>query len=289
SVSDIELVDIFTRRKATLISRPHHPFPNENLISHGYLGCSPVFPSIAFSLRTLSAFRQAHRTCPRFTIQAQCKTLCHLHSIPYRPYLCTQFSLAFNVYLEVIHRVDNCIRDVLGRNSQDWRLLNECPACFYRLEDEPSLKFDWLVSIDGNNSLKRWDTTVYGKTPREDSRTARSTYWLSNAEVDRFKYEVKAKQVYDWETDPDVASSLFNCVDRWRNAKSDQRKKMFSVFEESGIFIATCRHRFVLLACDMIKSGELAKYPLAIVNRLLAVYGKNGGVAYDIGCAFAKT
>ncbi|KIJ58422.1 hypothetical protein HYDPIDRAFT_74545, partial [Hydnomerulius pinastri MD-312] len=66
-------------------------------------------------------------------------------------------------------------------------------------------------------------------------------------------------------------------------------KRMFAVFQESGIFIASCWHRFVLLACDMIRSGELAKYPLAIVDKLLSVYGKNGGCAYDIGCAFATT
>lgn len=32
-----------------------------------------------------------------------------------------------------------------------------------------------------------------------------------------------------------------------------------------------------------------AKYSLAVVDQLLTVYGKNGGCAYDIGCAFAKT
>ncbi|KAG1743899.1 hypothetical protein EDB19DRAFT_1894668 [Suillus lakei] len=64
---------------------------------------------------------------------------------------------------------------------------------------------------------------------------------------------------------------------------------MFSVFDKSGIFIAACRHRFVLLACDMVQSGELVKYPLALMNQLLSVFGVNGGCAYDIGCAFAKT
>ncbi|KAI6161794.1 hypothetical protein EDD17DRAFT_1437032, partial [Pisolithus thermaeus] len=64
-------------------------------------------------------------------------------------------------------------------------------------------------------------------------------------------------------------------------------KKSFDVFKESGIFIATCCHHFVLLACDMIKSR--AKYPLAIINSLLSAYGPNGGCAYNIGCAFAKT
>jgi len=69
------------RRKATLIAQPHHVFPNENLIYHGYLGCLPVYPTVAISLRTLAIFRQAHRTCPRFSIQAQCKMLCYLHNV----------------------------------------------------------------------------------------------------------------------------------------------------------------------------------------------------------------
>jgi hypothetical protein len=49
----------------------------------------------------------------------------------------------------------------------------------------------------------------------------------------------------------------FTCTDRWKNAGPEIQKKMFSVFDESGIFIASCRHRFMLLACDMIRSGEL--------------------------------
>ena len=47
------------------------------------------------------------------------------------------------------------------------------------------------------------------------------------------------------------------CLERWRNAGPEERKKMFSLFDESGIFIASCRHRMVLVVCDMIKSGEL--------------------------------
>ncbi|KAG2052120.1 hypothetical protein BDR06DRAFT_865872, partial [Suillus hirtellus] len=66
-------------------------------------------------------------------------------------------------------------------------------------------------------------------------------------------------------------------------------KCMFSVFDESRIFIAACRHWFILLVCDMVKSGEFSKYLLAILDHLLNVYSKNGGVAYDIGCAFSKT
>ncbi|KIK13717.1 hypothetical protein PISMIDRAFT_118360, partial [Pisolithus microcarpus 441] len=271
-----------------------------NLIYHGYLDCSPVYPTVAFSLRTLAVFRQACRACPHFSIHMQCKMLCHLHNMLYRPYLFQQLTQAFDMYLDIVHRVSQKIQVALHCDTREWRLQNECSACFYCVNDEPTLTFDWLVSVDGNNSLKQWDPTVYGTTPHADHRTPRSTYWLSNKEVDKFKYEVKARQgthtdisaeIYDddWSTEvPDVPKE-FNCVDRWHNTKADVRKKTLNVFEESGIFIATCWHCFILLACDMMKSGELAKYPLSMINCLVAAYGPNGACAYDIGCAFAKT
>ncbi|KAG1795023.1 uncharacterized protein HD556DRAFT_1431731 [Suillus plorans] len=210
SLKNIELVDIFS--------------------------CSPLFPTVAISICTLTAYRQVHRTCPRFSIQAQCKVLCHLHNIPYRSYLNAQFSDAYDIYLEILHRVDVLINQALNRDSLNWRLLNSCPCCFYKLEDEENMALEWLVTMDGNNSLKRWI-------------------------VDKFKDEVRGhthptvdtENGQDIEQTETVPSSSFTCVDR-----------MFSVFDESGIFIAACRHRFILLACDMVKSGELAKYPLAV-------------------------
>jgi hypothetical protein len=39
---------------------------------------------------------------------------------------------------------------------------------------------------------------------------------------------------------------------------------MFVLFQESRIFIASCRHQLVLLACDMIRSGELYVINLSI-------------------------
>jgi hypothetical protein len=47
------------------------------------------------------------------------------------------------------------------------------------------------------------------------------------------------------------------CVERWRSAGPESRKKMFALFAISGIFIAVCRHGHLLVICDMIRSGEL--------------------------------
>ncbi|KAG1781291.1 hypothetical protein EV702DRAFT_1177553 [Suillus placidus] len=288
------------------------------LIYNGYLGCSPLFPNIAISLCTLAAYRQAHQTCPKFTIQAQCKTLCHLHDMPYCPYLRSQFSAAYDAFLEIVYRVDVLLKQALKHDTPNWRLLNACPACTYKLVDESPLQFAWFATIDGNNSLKRWASSSPNSLPRDDSRRPRSDYWIGHDAVDKFKDEVRSRtvsvfciinfkyvkypydqaldkndKVDDWEDvrdDQEVpGEAVFHCTARWCNAGPEQRKKMFSVFDESGIFIAACRHHFVLVACDMIHSGELAKYLLAIMDHLMAVYGQNGSCAYDIGCAFSKT
>ena len=55
----------------------------------------------------------------------------------------------------------------------------------------------------------------------------------------------------------DLAKCLNTCVDRWKNAGPDARKKMFALFAIAGIFLAVCRHGHVLVICDMIRSGEL--------------------------------
>ena len=79
------------------------------------------------------------------------------------------------------------------------------------------------------------------------------------------------------------------------------------MFDETGVFIAACQHGFILVLCDMVKSGNLsvslllnlhnvyliwvcsAKYGLAVTQKLLHTLGDDITVGYDIGCAFAST
>jgi Kyakuja-Dileera-Zisupton transposase len=195
--------------------------------------------------------------------------------------LAEQFTAAYDVYLEIQRCVNVQIQVALGYNSPRYRLLNVCPTCFYKLDDEPHLKFSSFCAVDGNNSLKCLCAAIDNAIARLDSRSLPSDRWLSAEEVNRFADEVKRQpvgvllvQLYlgrlntqqvknpnpdvafdDWEDDQD--SPQAECVKQWRNAGPEQRKKMFALFEESGIFIAVCRHHFLLLGCDMIRSGEL--------------------------------
>lgn len=115
--------------------------------------------------------------------------------MPYRPYLRSQFSAAYDAYLEILYRVDQLLKRELKHDSPNWRLLNACPPCTYKLKDEPALDFDWFATIDGNNSLKRWGSSIHNSIARDDCRRPRTDYWISRDVVDKFKDEVKSRTV----------------------------------------------------------------------------------------------
>ncbi|KIJ39953.1 hypothetical protein M422DRAFT_145220, partial [Sphaerobolus stellatus SS14] len=271
-------------------------WPNATLLRHGCLGSAPTKPTLAFTLRTLAQFHELHRVCPCLSAEAQIRALCNLNRIPYQKNITDQFRITYDAYLEILGRVQRRVDIALKRDTPNWRALNVCPACDYRLQDEPSLKYSKLICIDGNNSLRR----VNLKFTREvetyiDTRKPRTDYWLFAEAVDMFKDEVKAKKAAELvETiDPgdvaDGASFVTVCIQRWRNAGPEERKRMWQIFVETGIFVAVCRHGFMLYICDMIQSGELAKYGLALTDKLINVYGSNLCIGYDIGCAFSST
>lgn len=48
-----------------------------------------------------------------------------------------------------------------------------------------------------------------------------------------------------------------SCTKNWKAAQSDDKKRSWDVFEETGIFASACRHGFILWIIDMVRSGEL--------------------------------
>ncbi|KAJ7016733.1 hypothetical protein C8F04DRAFT_1201568 [Mycena alexandri] len=304
----------------------------------GFDGSAPEQPALAFPLRLLEIYRQLHRVCPRFSLDAFSKTLTHLHDGPHKSALHDQLVIAYDAYLAILRGADTRCQEALGRTGT-WYMDNVCPPCFYKVVDEPYLRFSWLGAMDGNNSLKLVDPMFHAGVTRADNRTSVHDRWLSPEEVDEFKDEVSDSQKrprgtgpvltqthtsatasLEAETGPsappapvppltddnpsadgadddvawlnvnelesmeveELARCINTCVDRWRNAGPEQRKKMFALFAVAGIFLVVCRHGHVVVMCDMIRSGELMKYPLAMVKRLLERYGKDIGLGYDI-------
>ncbi|OCH91902.1 hypothetical protein OBBRIDRAFT_727825, partial [Obba rivulosa] len=275
---------------------PQRPdeFANVALLRLGLLGCSPVVPSTAISLETLELYHRLQRRHAQLGIQPMVRALCDVHNVNYRNVLREQFSSAFDVYLDILRRVQKKMDVALKHDTPDWRAKNVCACCNLKLEGEPILRPERLFAIDGNNSAKR-----VASAGAEDERHFNSDYFMSRDEVDRFKDEVKRKaaakasaedsEVYTSGEAPDGQEHPTPCTERWKASAAEHEKRALDIYESTGIFVSACRHGFIQKACEMVRSGELAKYPLAIVNFLLDIHQHHCGCGYDIGCAFRET
>ncbi|KAJ6489101.1 hypothetical protein C8R45DRAFT_1053342 [Mycena sanguinolenta] len=233
---------------------------------YGLVPCSPWTPSVAIATRVLELYRTTHIRCPQLAIQAFVKSLCDLHA----------FSIAYDIYLDLCRRTDGLVNQALGRDSPDWWLKHTCLACMYKLEGEDELIFSMLTTMDGNDSLKR----VLRRSKTEGSEDEPTVgpdcgedYFLTREQVDRWAKE-RAQNP---------------CSDRWKNMVNHVTSRMWGIFDETGIFLALCRHGFALVVTDMVRNGELAKYPLAIVDKLLDAFSLKIGGGYNIGCHFETT
>ena len=173
------------------------------LVRQGLMPCAPFSPTLTFTTRLLELYRNNHLRCPHLAIQPYVKSLCDLHGVSYRPYLSQQFSITYDLYLLVREDVLSRVNVALKRDSQYYRLRHACPACTYKLQGEAKLIFEMLVTMDGNDSLKRIlrrdppaapaegepepeGPQVGESRERPDSRKVGGDYLISREIVDRW-------------------------------------------------------------------------------------------------------
>lgn len=142
-----------------------------------------------------------------------------------------------------------------------------------------------MYAMDGNNSLKRVGP-LGGRRVADQRVFEASDYYLKPEEVEKYAHEVKGRRLppeelpeseeqgnpiapdhrpkeneEPGEGDPtdavDLESALKTCVTNWKAAKSEDAKKSWAIYEETGIFASACRHGLLLWIIDMYKSGEL--------------------------------
>jgi hypothetical protein len=193
-------------------------------------------------------------------------------------------------------------------------LKNACPACLYKLEGEPAMLIPILTTVDGNNSLSRYElrereevfedgsTAPGASKERPDNRTVPGNYYLSHEEVNKWAKEGLEDLMKGFDPGPEHGEEeeKDGCSDRWQNMKEDVTARAWGMYDETGIFPALCRHGFILVVVDMVKSGELwanfviylsfayasfyrAKYPFAVTAHLLRILGEMA-----VGCKMGK-
>ncbi|KAJ6530410.1 hypothetical protein DFH09DRAFT_1093639 [Mycena vulgaris] len=319
---------------------------NQTLLHHGYIGGSPEKPAIVFSIRTFEIYRQAHRVCPRYTINSLAKTLSHLHKlfkltisqVPRKSYLAEQLTTAYNAYLVILREVDLRMQRALGRD-ETWNSKNLVDSTFRaghpRFDNRKSSSFRWLTPSEVDkymNEVKNAPkvsmvtfaamaavtaalatspiTYVPPDVPGSSALTSaapcptspqsdqeRPSTSGSSAEAAAADFPEGPADVQDdrtpTETSPGSMSTSLTprrlTSSKDVSTRPEAQKKMFAIFAISGIFISVCHHGHVLVMCNMIRSGELMKYLLAIVAKLFELYGADAGIGYDIISLGRKT
>ncbi|KAG2737755.1 hypothetical protein P692DRAFT_20883222 [Suillus brevipes Sb2] len=184
SVSGVGIMDFSPH---LLIQQQDNEVANAALLRHGFLGCSPVQPTVAIRLECLELYHQIRRRQSSFGIQTFTKVLCALHNVTYSSSLRVQFSIAFDIYLNMLRNIHSRVYQALGRDPINWRMNGACPCCSFEQSDEPKLDPRRLHSMDGNHSAKRIDGS--GST---DPRVFVSNFFLADAAVERFKDDVRS-------------------------------------------------------------------------------------------------
>ncbi|KAI1782519.1 hypothetical protein LXA43DRAFT_977529 [Ganoderma leucocontextum] len=297
-VKTIDVIDLYSGATSAEIPVAGNQTFAEALVLAGYLGTTPIYPSLAISLKTLELLRVIRLFKASFSIEAFAKMICHMYYVPYRRHYRTGLSDAFDIYLTLQQRVEEQVMAALGRDAPDWRAVHGCPPCSYEVEGEEKATWSRMVG------------TISGRVAG-DTRMFDSDYFLSREYVNGFADEVKSRQaqakpdlpdsdpddsgdegtqvdISAYPTDSEAAKSA-PCARHWKAAASDDSKRMWGTFDETGIFACACRHALVVWLVDMVRSGELAKYPLAIVAKILEKISGKKLVGYDIGCAFGET
>ncbi|KAK7447347.1 hypothetical protein VKT23_014057 [Stygiomarasmius scandens] len=300
----INVLNIYDLAQTTTIQRDEKTPASIALVNAGFLGNAPEQPSVAVSLRTLELLFSIKLHKASFSIEAFARVLCHQYGIPYCRFHRIAISNCFDIFLELRCKVDKRVAAVLGHDTPNYRVLNSCPACTYKLKDEVPLKFSRMWVCDGNNSLRRMGP-LGGRRVADTRVFSDSDYFLPSSFVDAFANEVKSRpkdpalDADDDEeegledggdpTDGSTAEHLAKCTKNWKAARADAEKRIWNIFVETGLFASACRHGFILWLMDMVMSGELAKYPLALVAKALELFDDEWVLGYDIGCSFSST
>ncbi|KAE9390548.1 hypothetical protein BT96DRAFT_833281 [Gymnopus androsaceus JB14] len=295
---------------------------SSSLISAGLLPMAPLSHKTAITIRTISLYHSLFTCCPKVGIQPFAKALCDMKGVAFRPYLSTQLSIAFDLYVAILNGVHLEVRKCLGCNGDSWRMLNACPACQYRLEGEEKLDVRMLATFDGNNSLRRVERTddlkhnvftdeeagptVAPSRERSDHHVGGGDYFLASGDVDQWE-EKKWDVVHELGVDITLSAAEQHlweegqCEERWHNTQDKKTAQSVGKFMECSWFVFLCRHMMMLKCCDMIRSGEQSKYPLAMLHHYMAGEaeerkatgeGRPEGklaISYDVHCKLSKT
>lgn len=168
----------------------HQPLTARHLLYQpGYWSCTIVFKFGALAFQ----FKLSFEVLVTYMVYASTLMLTKppqdlfliLLQIPCITHRNEQFSACYDLYLAVLRNVRSLVRETLGCDTPHWRLKNACPACTYKLKNEPEMKFSMLITMDGNDSLKRILSASTNEYTQNNMKEF-SEYFIDREEVDKW-------------------------------------------------------------------------------------------------------
>ncbi|KAG2154474.1 uncharacterized protein EDB93DRAFT_1102246 [Suillus bovinus] len=227
---------------------------------------TPLSTEHGFTIKVVDLFTlESHAFIPCEDDILTSVALVNAGYVPYRQHYRTMLAGAFDVYLTMVHSIEKKVNVTLGRDTLNWWVLNACPPCAYALEDESPLTSNHMFVIDGGNLAKRM--LQVGDRQRGDMREyADSDYMLPRPYVNQFANEVRSQPMPVDTSEPE---------DNWKAAAGEEKKWMWSIFDETGLFVAAS------VNLQSTLSPSFPKFSRFLVSCNLG--------AYDIGCGFTLT
>ncbi|XP_057311085.1 uncharacterized protein LOC130648956 isoform X2 [Hydractinia symbiolongicarpus] len=134
-------------------------------------------------------------------------------------------------------------RDIQGKN---WL---ECPSCEVNQHS---------CHVDGNAKLYRY---------KSSGRRKRPTFYVNGLFSSNDKVEKYIRKIYGEKRGTNKIETDYHCGGVWNAAKN--AKKKTNSLDETGIELASCRHRIAQKALNMFQ-GELFGYPLYLMKTFMA-------------------
>ncbi|PLW41068.1 hypothetical protein PCASD_07971 [Puccinia coronata f. sp. avenae] len=294
-VRQVDLIDLLGQKRVPFCFCHCTPDPVQ-LLAHGYLPSTPVYPQTAFSLRLLKFYHLLWNLCNAATtpfaevmrrwneslsIRLCSKSKKNLNQ-PRR--LGRNLSGSIEVYRMLLAKHSTTIQTFTSATQQDVLAQRSCPACFGLALPDPSQPPDTrdiFICLDGNFQHRHHERASKNHLPLQIPDLFLDPSEISAADAYILRQEQAQKKT---QTQKDHCSTQHKAADDKRNAST------WKGCDDTGLMGTCCRHDSLIYYCNINRAGEGRGLPVAILTRLYKDINPNVNlrVLYDIGCSLEK-
>ncbi|PLW29750.1 hypothetical protein PCANC_20873 [Puccinia coronata f. sp. avenae] len=263
------------------------------ILAHGYLASTPIYPQTAFSLRLLNFYHLLWNLCNATTApfaevmrrwnEKLSIRLCSKNSSHPRR-LGRNLSGSIEIHRMLLAKHQTVVQQMTSRNQQEVLAQRSCPACFGLAvtdESQPCDTNNVFICLDGNFQHRHHKRASKNHLPLQIPPLFLDPQEITNAEESILLHEQAQKKT---QQQKDHCSTQHKAADDKRNAST------WKGCDDTGLMGTCCQHDSLIYFCNINQAGEGRALPVAIIKRMLEEIQPHIKlrIMYDIGCSLEK-